>query len=61
MRFDCTDSLNEQCCDLHSIWPSDNFADNMQSHLLAIDHDHGSSLVVNIQYHSQTVFVMNQY
>jgi hypothetical protein len=48
---------NECCCDLHSICSSDNFAENVQSHLLAIDH--GGSLVVNIQYHSQTVFVMN--
>ena len=46
--------------DLLSICPSDNFVDNVHwSHLLAIDHR--SSLVINIQYHSQTVFVMNQY
>ena len=55
MRSDCAVTLNEQCCDSHSICPLDSFADNVESHLLAIDH--GSSLVVNIQYHSQTVFV----
>ena len=58
IRFDCTVLLNDQSSDLHSIFPSDNFVDNVESHLLAIDH--GSSLVVNIQHHSQTVFVMNQ-
>jgi hypothetical protein len=60
MASDCTSSHNENYCDLLSIYSCDNLTENvlLVSHSLPIDH--GDSLVLNMQYHSQTVVVMNQ-
>ena len=57
MRYDCTALQNKHCYDLLPIHSWDNFTENVQPHPLAIDN--GGSLVINMQYHSQTVFVMN--
>ena len=63
MRPHCTNGrMNVAVTGLLSICSksSDIFTENVQSHLLAIDHSGGNLMVVNMQYYSQTVFVMNQ-
>ena len=60
MRPHCTNRMNVAVTGLHSIFSSDIFAENVQSHLLAIDNSGGNLMVVNMQNYSQTVFVMNQ-
>ena len=57
MRSDCSNRMMLLCLTFYFL--SDSVSENVQSHLLAIDH--GGSLVVTVQYYSQTVsIVMDQ-
>ena len=57
MRSHCAASQSTHCYNLLSIYSSDNFTEHVQCSPLAIDN--GGSLIVNMQHHSRTVFVMN--
>ena len=57
MRSHCAASQSTHCYNLFSIYSSDNLTEHVQCSPLAIDN--GGSLIVNMQHHSQTVFVMN--
>ena len=59
MSPDCTSSQNNDCYDWLSIYSWGNFTENVWCHTLPIDNS-GSSLIVNMQYYSQTIFIMNQ-